>query len=636
MKKTISINISGILFHIEEDGYASLKKYLEAINKHFSHYEDNQEIISDIENRIAEIFLSKLKNNKQVITADDVTLLIEKMGTISDFKAIEEEQEIPETPKADEEPKEENDFYKYITPPNDPGSTGYKKLMRMERGKILAGVCAGIAHYFSIDPLWTRLIAILLLFSGNLKLGGANFEGFPWNLNFSLSLGFFALIAYIVLWIMLPVSYEDPDQKQVKKLYRNPDDRTLGGVASGLAAYFGIEVIWARLIFIALIFAGGSGLVIYLILWIITPMAKSITERIQMKGGAITLDNIESTILENLNPIVSKEESTFKKIILAPFRLIGVIINGLGKALGPLGLVLLSIVRILFGLLIFVIGISVAVTPIAAIMVYFNLIPASDTLILDDVKIPTQWINELMPEWLAIATALIVLIPGLVLIILAISVWVKRSVIDGRFGLIALGIWLLCVGAVAFQAPSVVKQFKSEASVTQTDDIVLENDILVIATEENSNKMSPKQQIKLQINGKDSGNITLIQELKSRGKNLEDAKLNAQEIPYTYQLQDSILILDRSLDYSKIGKFRVQELDLILEIPYDQVFVLDKTTIPVIRNTLTKNGYKIRDVSTRHYWVFNEDGLLCLNCSSEHKKSTADSLSRVRFSQLTR
>ncbi|MDX5479928.1 MAG: hypothetical protein LPJ98_15895, partial [Cyclobacteriaceae bacterium] len=68
MKKTISINISGILFHIEEDGYATLKKYLESINRHFSHYEDNQEIISDIENRIAEIFLSNLKNNKQVIT----------------------------------------------------------------------------------------------------------------------------------------------------------------------------------------------------------------------------------------------------------------------------------------------------------------------------------------------------------------------------------------------------------------------------------------------------------------------------------------------------------------------------------------------------------------------------------------
>ncbi|MEP2348339.1 MAG: hypothetical protein ABJH96_11160, partial [Algoriphagus sp.] len=85
MKKTISINISGILFHIEEDGYDTLRKYLDAINHHFSSYKDNHEILSDIENRIAEIFLSNLKNNKQVITAENVDKLIEKMGTIADF-----------------------------------------------------------------------------------------------------------------------------------------------------------------------------------------------------------------------------------------------------------------------------------------------------------------------------------------------------------------------------------------------------------------------------------------------------------------------------------------------------------------------------------------------------------------------
>jgi hypothetical protein len=65
MKKTISINISGILFHIEEDGYTTLKKYLESINRHFSHYADNQEIISDIENRIAEIFSATLKTTSR-------------------------------------------------------------------------------------------------------------------------------------------------------------------------------------------------------------------------------------------------------------------------------------------------------------------------------------------------------------------------------------------------------------------------------------------------------------------------------------------------------------------------------------------------------------------------------------------
>ena len=156
MKKTISITISGIVFHIEEDGYETLKNYLESITSHFSGYSDSKEIVSDIENRIAEIFLSYLKNNNQVITAENVARLIEKMGTIADFSTLED-------PTAEDEASEPtgDDFYKYVTPPSS-AEGGYKKLMRMENKKILGGVCAGIAHYFSIDALWIRLIAILL------------------------------------------------------------------------------------------------------------------------------------------------------------------------------------------------------------------------------------------------------------------------------------------------------------------------------------------------------------------------------------------------------------------------------------------------------------------------------------------
>ena len=69
MKKNISINISGIIFHIEEDGYDSLRKYLDSINRYFGSFEDSSEILADIEGRIAEIFLSKLNDGKQVITS---------------------------------------------------------------------------------------------------------------------------------------------------------------------------------------------------------------------------------------------------------------------------------------------------------------------------------------------------------------------------------------------------------------------------------------------------------------------------------------------------------------------------------------------------------------------------------------
>ena len=101
MKKNISINISGIIFHIEEDGFDTLKEYLESINKYFSTFDDSREIIEDIENRIAEIFLAKLKDGKQVITMEDVESLKATMGSIQDFQSVEEEQAI-------EEPKKES------------------------------------------------------------------------------------------------------------------------------------------------------------------------------------------------------------------------------------------------------------------------------------------------------------------------------------------------------------------------------------------------------------------------------------------------------------------------------------------------------------------------------------------------
>ncbi|MCH6199460.1 PspC domain-containing protein [Aquiflexum sp. LQ15W] len=630
MKKTISINISGILFHIEEDGYATLKKYLESINRHFSHYADNQEIISDIENRIAEIFLSNLKNNKQVITADNVNSLIEKMGTIADFKAIEEELDDASTDKK-EETQEEYDYYKHITP--NENTKGYKKLTRLENRKILGGVCAGMANYLSIDPLWTRLVAILLIFSGNLKLGSPGWDFLPWNFNFSLSFGFFAIIAYIVLWVILPVSYDEPEDKNIKKLYRNPDDKTLGGVASGLAAYFGIEVIWMRLLFIGLIFAGGSGFVIYIILWIITPVAKSITERIEMKGGAITLDNIETTIRENQNPIMPREESQARKILLAPFRFLGKIINALGEALGPLGSFLLAVIRVFFGLVIFIIGMAITIAPLALLGVYFGIAPGNDVYLGLRESIPMEWITEIVPVWLAISASVVLLVPGIIIVLLGISVLIKKSIIDAKFGLVALGIWLLSIGFCAFQIPRVVATFKSEATHTVEQPLTFAPGTIVLKSVENDSADGIFDQIKLQLDGTDASEPILLQHFEARGKNKADALKNAQSIKYIYTIADSTVTFQRSINLNELDKFRVQNLRLNLEIPYDRAFVMDKSIIPIIQNTIHRNGYKTRDINSRNHWVFNENGLLCLTCNDAGKTTSADSLSRVKFEE---
>src|SRR5690606_27736283 len=170
MKKNISINISGIIFHIEEDGYDELKRYLDSIHRYFSSFDDSSEILADIESRIAEIFLSKLSEEKQVITREDVQALMATMGSVSDFRAEEARDNGERAEQA--EGSSSADAGSFAPP---------KKLWRDENRKILGGVCAGLGNYFEIDPLWLRLIFAALLPAG----------------------GFIALV-YIILWIVIP------------------------------------------------------------------------------------------------------------------------------------------------------------------------------------------------------------------------------------------------------------------------------------------------------------------------------------------------------------------------------------------------------------------------------------------------
>ena len=642
MKKTLSINISGILFHIEEDGYDTLKNYLESINSHFSGYADSKEIISDIENRIAEIFLSYLKNNNQVITAENVTRLIEKMGTIADFSALEEKEEVEEASE-----QASDDFYKYVTPPNT-ADGGYKKLMRMEHKKILGGVCAGIAHYFAIDALWIRLIAILLLFSGNINFDLSDFNPFGW-VDFNIGFAGLAVVAYIVLWVILPVSYANEENKEIKKLFRNPDDKALGGVASGLAAYFGIKVLYVRLAFVILTIAGGSGIVIYLILWIITPLASSITERIKMKGGEITLDSIDSTLKETINPAPPTPESTVKNtvmILMKPFQLLGKVIEALGSALGSLGKFLLTLLRLFFGVVIFFFGMVLVGVPLVTFTLYLGII---DPIYYGTVDVfPLEMITELVPTGLAAAGLGVLAIPGIVILMLGLSVLSKKNLVGSRFGLVALALWLMCIATLGFQVPRVIAKFKEEDRVITNTPLSPGQGVLFL-TVEGGDGVEFYQQAVLELKGTEDSVLTLNQEFFSRGQSKKQAQENIKKIAYSYAVKDSVITFERGFDMKTLGAFRDQKLNLTLAIPYNKPFTMDDSILDILENTLYKNGYEWEDVRPEAIWVFNKAGLVCLTCpgkvnggerrdwdSFESEKAQLDSLTKIQQDSLSK
>jgi phage shock protein PspC (stress-responsive transcriptional regulator) len=190
MKITVSINLGGYSFNIDEDAYAELKSYLRNLELHFAGEESSSEILSDIETRMAELFRTKLSSYKQVINIEDVRQVISVLGT-------------PEDISDNEGPSTRDKF----------SSPGYHRM------------------------------------------------------------------------------------------YRDPDHRIIGGVCSGMGAYWDIDPIIVRIIFVALILAGGIGALVYLILYIVLPEAKTTAQKIEMKGNPVNIHNIKDSVKREFDTV---------------------------------------------------------------------------------------------------------------------------------------------------------------------------------------------------------------------------------------------------------------------------------------------------------------------------------------------
>lgn len=189
MKITVSINLGGYSFNIDEDAYAELKRYLKNLEIHFAAEESSSEILADIEARMSELFRARITSYKQVITIDDVNQVIAVMGTPEDF--------------SDDHTNSQD---RYTT-------TGYHRM------------------------------------------------------------------------------------------YRDPDHRIIGGVCAGMGAYWRIDPLIIRIIFLALILAGGIGVLIYLILYIVLPEARTTAQKIEMKGSSVNIHNIKDAVKKEFDSV---------------------------------------------------------------------------------------------------------------------------------------------------------------------------------------------------------------------------------------------------------------------------------------------------------------------------------------------
>ena len=168
MNKTVNINLAGISFHIDENAYGKLSRYLEAIRRSLRGAEGSEEIMQDIESRIGELFSEKIEFPNQVIGLKELDEVIAVMGQPEDYEVDDEIfEDAPPYSEREASPKSSN---------------WHKQLFRDVDNKYIAGVSSGLGHYLGIDAVWIRLLWVLLVVAG---------MGYP-------------ILIYILLWILVP------------------------------------------------------------------------------------------------------------------------------------------------------------------------------------------------------------------------------------------------------------------------------------------------------------------------------------------------------------------------------------------------------------------------------------------------
>ncbi|GAB2794428.1 phage shock protein PspC (stress-responsive transcriptional regulator) [Hymenobacter luteus] len=575
MKKNISINLQGMIFHIEEDGYDVLGRYLAEVKAHFSGYRGHEEIVADIESRIAELFAARLSGLKQVITLEDVEAMTAKMGRVRDFQTADEAEDDEEilaeavaTGSAQGTYTGARTGSGYSAGSGStasaatPGAAeeGSKRLYRDMANRKIAGVAAGLGHYFAVNPLWVRLGFLVLLIVLPILLDNTPLD------NFSEKLPVVSLLTYAILWAVLPTRYDGTptdDDPVFKKLYRDTDTGKIGGVSSGLAAYFRVDVVLIRILFIVGLFAGGFAFPLYIILWILLPEAKTASDKLRMRGDAVTLSALDENLRNN--PYAAGSEDA-----PANNRPVGTFLENFFQNIRPLINFLGSAIRVVAGGVLVLTGFSLLLSITIMLGVGLGVISASDNLDFGPLQ-PFVLFNDISP--LAVLSFyLLTAIPALALLLSGLGLLLRRTILNRTATLSLLGLWLLGVVGSSVAGTRLAREFQREEEVTQTTPLPgLTKPSLVLERRQLDND----QWVDLDIVGIDSGQVPRLERIIS-AKGATDSLARRSAATSTLHtlrvLNDSTLSVDDHFTYQPKARYRDQEMRLRLLMPQGRTF----------------------------------------------------------------
>lgn len=602
MNKVVNINLNGIIISIDEVAYEQLKQYIDALHKHFSGTEGSAEIISDIETRIAELLQLKLTDNNTVILPKDVADVIAIMGNPWQMEGEEEQQY---SNHSSSQSSNQN---------NTQNSAGPKKLKRDPHNKVISGVCGGLGNFLNIDPIIARagfLISFFVFGSG--------------------------LLLYLILWVIMPEATPDElpqfSGSNTRKLFRNTDDKMLGGVCSGIGAYLGVSEVVMRVVFLISFFAFGTGLLAYIILWIIIPEAKTATEKLQMRGSQIDINNIEREIRNTASNISSKATASpvLKNLIKAVTIIVGLMVLFMIVLPGSILFLVLT-----FGMdgsgdfSDFVRTITINDTILMLAKWGINAIIFS--VVLGFAALAFQLITHKKVRYVSVITT-ILFFGGIASSIVALVMY--RSEIKHEVVLITNEQELPVNDTLLIKLnPAFLDDDVDEFDFHLKDGEVswkMQNDMLLF------------KEPRITINASENNLMRVKLKRESWGKTQEEAEDLALKASLNLMVDSSMVILDNGVGLGN-QPFKNQKLTLGLWIPNGTVLKVQYDALEMIKDKHLENEVDDIEETPYVYLKVTEDGVACLTCDKsnwttdtkiEIEESVTDSTSKDKKTKVT-
>ncbi len=578
MKKVININFQGRVIPIEETAYEILKQYVDSLRRYFINEEGKEEIINDIESRIAELFGETLKKGSTCITDDDVAAVISSIGRPEDFDGDEEKVKSRVY-------EESGGSYTY---------TKGERLYRNENDKVIAGVCGGLAAYFGVDPLIVRILFVVC------------------------ALGFgFGFLVYLVLWIAVPSTASTVIGSARKRLLRDPEDKIIGGVCKGLSYYFGINVWIPRILFLIPFFSfffkwahwgafnypnflsisfSPGATIIYIILWLVLPEAKSASDRLEMKGEKVDLNSIKNNISNEMKGVgervsrFSKETAAFATQTGKQFGTKGRQFSSevsqtarrTSRGFGDLIALLVKIfVYFIVGVVLF--AVITALFSLGVVMI--GLLPIKGYLLDDGWQTVFAW-----------GTLLCIWIPVIAIVTSLIRRLAKMKGNSSALRISFLSLWLLGLACVIGLIVSLSNDFRYRSTANEQN-IVLTNanvDKLELHAAYLSNYYRRYNWLRIEpFANIDSEDTVFVNNLRvriikaasdsfevkflkmSNGESRREANEHSDLITYKVEQQDSVLQLSRGIAITKNQKFRNQQVYITVAVPVGKKIIVD-------------------------------------------------------------